>query len=260
MGFLKMLEKKNVPDELPALITEEIKRKSEETKVQNVKEEIKQEIQAKTTPEFKETNNQNNNASLSRPIPLPENQIKQDNLPEIQIKQENKDALEQKPEIKKSENSDIENEIQIKKESIPEEKNYPKICKDSFFIKLQENLSKEMGSIDKLEEWYNKKLLPKDTLSEMKSHWENQKSSSVIQALGSDFQDKITKKISLLQELEKSWQDIYFDLIEKEEQIKEQERELKKMLAEFIGFCKKRMKNEKTKEKKETPNKKRRSR
>lgn len=209
MGFLKLIDKKNVPDELPALITEEIKKKSEETKEQNIKEEISQ----------------------PKPIPLLENQIKQETLPENQAEQEIKDITEQKPEI----------------------------CKDSFFINLQENLNKEMDSLNKLEEWYNTQLLPKDTLSEMKNYWEKQKSNSMIQILGKDFQDKITKKISFLQELEKSWQDTYFDLVEKEEKIKEQERELKKMLAEFIGFCKKRVENEKTKEKKETPNKKRKS-
>jgi hypothetical protein len=182
---------------------------------------------------------------------LPENQINQDSLPEKQIKQESKYIAEEKPEIEKKES--------IPEEKTNDEKSYPKICKDSFFIKLQENLNKEMDSLNRLEEWYNTKLLPEDTLSEMKNYWEKQKSSSVIQIIGKDFQDKITKKIILLQELEKSWQDIYFNLIEKEEQIKEQEKELKKMLAEFIEFCKKRVKNEKTKEKKETPNKKRKS-
>ena len=233
MGFLKLIDKKNVPDELPALITDEIKKKSEETKAQDINKEISE--------------------------PKPEN------LPEEEIKQEIKDNAEQKTGIEKNQDNQAKDEIQIKKDSIPkekinDEKNYSKLSKDSFFINMQENLNKEMGSLNKLEEWYNTKLLPEDTLSEMKNYWEKQKSSSMIQALGKDFQDKITKKISLLQDLEKGWQGIYFNLIEKEEEIKEQERELKKMLAEFIGFCKKRVKNEKTKERKETPNKKRKSR
>ena len=231
MGFLKLIDKKKVPDELPALITEEIKKKTEETKLQDVKEEIKPEIknQLEQKPEIKD---------------LPESQIKQDTVSEKQIKIE-------KPN---------EEKIQIKKELTQEEKNYPKMFKDSFFIRLQENLSKEMSSLKGLEDWYNNRLLPEDSLSEMKNYWEKQKSNSAIQAIGNDFQDKIAKKIILLQELEKKWQDIYFELIEKEEDIKEQEKELKKMLAEFIGFCKKRMKNEKTKKNKEPHKKKRKSR
>jgi hypothetical protein len=46
--------------------------------------------------------------------------------------------------------------------------------------------------------------------------------------------------MAALQGLEKEWQDIYFDLIEKEEEIKDKEKELKKMLKEFIELCKKR--------------------
>ncbi len=242
MGFLKLIEKKKVPDELPALITEEIKKRLEETKAQGISEEIKQEIQVKNAPEPE------NSTDIAQSEPV--------QLPESQIKQESKEIAEHKPEI---ENNPTKGEIQIEKESIPEEKSYSKLLKDSFFINLQENLNREMDSLNKLEEWYNNKLLPEDTLSEMKNYWEKQKSNSMIQILGKDFQDKITKKIILLQELEKSWQDIYFNLIEKEEKIKEQERELKKMLAEFIGFCKKRVENEKTKEKRKIKDKKRKS-
>lgn len=243
MGFLKMLEKKNVPDELPALVTDEIKKKLEESKAKDMKEEIKQEIQvAKTEPE----KIQANDASQTSPNQMQENQI-QNNIAEKQDQQENKVIEEEKPEIK----NNIPAEAHIKnvpEESPDEEKNYSKLFKDSFFIKLQENLSKEMNSLDKLEEWYNNKLLPKDTLSEMKTYWEKQNSNSVIQALGKDFQDKITGKISTLQNLEKKWQDTYFDLMEKEEKIKEEEKELKKMLSEFIQFCKKRIKDGKADE------------
>lgn len=249
MGFLKLVDKKKVPDELPALITEEIKKRPEETEAQDVKKDIKQEVQDETSPEIEKNNIQSKEISQPKPIQLPENQVKQDTTPVNQIKLEGQGISEEKTN---------------------EEKGYSRLLKDSFFINLQENLNKEMDSLNKLEEWYNNKLLPEDTLSEMKNYWEKQKSNSMIQILGKDFQDKITKKIILLQELEKSWQDTYFNLMEKEEKIKEQEKELKKMLAEFIGFCKKRVENEKINEKKENrnektkdkkePNKKRKSR
>jgi hypothetical protein len=213
MGFLKLIDKKNIPDELPSLITEDIRKNSEE-KTQEASREI-------------------NKSKI-------ENNKNQDIAPIIEQKLETNSPV--KEEIKKE---------SIPEEKINEEKDYPEVLQDSFFIRLQEDLGKEMNSLNKLEQWYNTKLLPEDTLSEMKNYWEKQKSNSMIQILGKDFQDKITKKIIILQKLEKSWQDTYFSLIEKEEAIKEQERELKKMLAEFIGFCKKRVKNERTKEKKE---------
>jgi hypothetical protein len=216
MGFLKLIEKKKVPDELPDLITEEIKKRPQE-KAQEAKGE------------------------------KPDNKIPLEPAPKIEAND---------PSVK---------ELIIKKEPASqektnEEKDYSRECKDSFFINMQETIKKEMGSLNKFEEWYNDKLLPKDTLSEMKSYWEEQKSNSMIQVIGKDLQDKITKKICTLQELEKKWQETYFSLIEKEGEIKEQEKELKKMLAEFILFCKKRMKNEKTKDKKRTPHKKGKSR
>ena len=43
-----------------------------------------------------------------------------------------------------------------------------------------------------------------------------------------------------MQELEKEWQERYFDLIEKEEEIRDVEKELKKILGEFVEVCKKR--------------------
>jgi hypothetical protein len=238
MGFLKLMDKKNVPDELPTLISEDIKKKSDEKKVYGLNEEFTTEMLNKPIAELGKR--EENNLPESKPIQSKENQIN---------KKHNR-VTEERIEPEKNINENyVEKDVELKKDIILEKKNYSKPPKDSFFTNLQENLNNEMDNINHLEEWYNNKLLPEDTLSEMKKYWEEQKSSSVIQVMGKDFQNKISDKINLLQELEKKWQESYFNIIEKEEQIKEQEKELKKMLAEFIGFCKKRVKSEKPKDK-----------
>src|SRR3989339_399146 len=114
----------------------------------------------------------------------------------------------------------------------------------SFFSDLQENLSSEMNDLDQLEDWYNKKFLPRDVVSDMRGYWEKQKTNSIIKVLGKNFQEKISVKINHLQSLEKEWQNIYFDLIEKEEEIKDEEKELKELLAEFVKICKKKSRDQ----------------
>lgn len=109
----------------------------------------------------------------------------------------------------------------------------------SFFNDLQKNLDKELGNLDKLESWYDKKFLTQDIVSDMRNYWENQKTNSVLQILGKNFKERINLKTTKLQELEREWQNIYFDLIEKEEEIKDEEKELKKLLAELVEICKK---------------------
>jgi hypothetical protein len=241
MNFFKILEKKKVPDELPTLVTEDINKGFNEKKEISVKleEQKKSEIQQNEITQMDEKKNNSIQNSI-----------------ETKILQDNKEIIEKNKVIEKNinENIDLIKKVIVKEPTIEEKNqtimNNPKLGNESFFIKLQENLNKEMNSLDKLEEYYNKTLLPEDTLSEMKNYWEKQSSDSVIQNVGKDFQEKITQKIINLQELEKNWQDMYFNLIEKEEKIKTEEKELKKMLAEFIGFCKKRVNTEKTNENK----------
>ncbi len=104
-------------------------------------------------------------------------------------------------------------------------------------------MTEEIGDLSDLENWYEKKFLPRDILSDMKNYWEKQKTESILDLLGKNFQEKISVKISKLQELEKDWQSTYFELIEKEEEIKDYESELKDLLKEFVGVCKNKKKN-----------------
>jgi len=132
----------------------------------------------------------------------------------------------------------------IQPESTPPTPNQPMEDEESFFSELQEDITKEIGNLNKLETWYNNKFLPRDVVTEMKNYWEKQKGNSIIKILGKNFQERISEKTANLQNLEKEWQNIYFDLIEKEEEIRDQERELKKLLAEFVEVCKRKTKKD----------------
>ncbi len=197
MNFLNIFKKRHIPDELPALATDEIENRLESQEAKDDKEIV--------------------NSYLKQ----------EENKEKERIEEEPKTKIEVKPEEKKE-------------EKLPE-------IEESFFNEMQDNISKELTNLNKLESWYNEKFLPQDIVSDMRKYWEKQKSGSVIQVLGRNFKERIAEKTTKLQELEKEWQNTYFDLIEKEEEIREQERELKKVLAEFVEICKRRAKTKKGK-------------
>jgi hypothetical protein len=127
-------------------------------------------------------------------------------------------------------------------EAINEESEEPE---ESFFNKLQEDINTEISNLNKLESWYNNKFLPQDIVTEMRNHWEKQKSSDPISFIGRNFREKIKQRTAKLQELEREWQSTYFQLVEKEEELRKEEHELKKLLAEFVDLCRARKKKRK---------------
>jgi len=210
MGLLKLFKKKEVPDELPEITTEEIEEKPEDEEI------IKNHLNSKEFEQIKTAKKEGEKVN------------------EIEEEKE-EEAEEQVNEIEEEEQ---DNETEIKKEKI--KTTNPPVTKESFFDGLQNNLFKEVNNLNKLEKWYNDKFLPGDVVAEMRGYWENKKTGSIMNILGKNFQEKISGKMAALQGLEKEWQDIYFNLIEKEEEIKDKEKELKKMLKEFIELCKRR--------------------
>lgn len=154
------------------------------------------------------------------------------------------DKIEQKEDNELEKSKEVVNNYlkqeEVSKE-IKKEKQIGEVEK-SFFSDLQNNLVKEIGNLNKLESWYNNKFLPQDIVLEMREYWKNQQDPPLMQVLGRNFKEKITERLNKLQGLEREWQNTYFDLVEKEEEIREQERELKKIMAEFVEVCKKRTK------------------
>jgi hypothetical protein len=128
----------------------------------------------------------------------------------------------------------------VKKDAPQEKREASEIMKSGFFSKLQGDMNKEMANIKNLEDWYNHKFLPQDTVSNMKKYWAHQKGGSSV--LGGKLKEQVNEKTAELQKIEKEWQDLYFQLVEKEEEIKVKERELKKIIAELVEVYKEKKK------------------
>jgi hypothetical protein len=164
--------------------------------------------------------------------------LKQNEAAPLQVikkEEEKKIILTEKPKETKL-------EVQIpKSENIDREK--------SFFNKILVDINSEINDLGKLEDWYENRFIQKDIVADMKDYWEDKKQELVIKSIGKGFRDKINEKISHLQELEKNWQDAYMQLIEKEEELKKEEKELKKVISEFMEMCKRRGTRDKTDEK-----------
>lgn len=153
--------------------------------------------------------------------------------------------VQQKIEASKPELRVINNEKKEDKHIIDKDK--------SFFNKLLTDINVEINDVVKLEGWYNNKFINNDIVTDMKDYWEDKKHELVIKSIGKGFKEKISVKIESLQVLEGEWQDIYLKLIEKEEELKNEEKELKKIVSEFMEMCKRRgnIKDEVTLEKKD---------
>jgi molybdopterin converting factor small subunit len=216
MGLFGIFKSKSAPDELPELVTDEMEESLEPVK-KDKKTPLKNDIDFKPIIE-----------SSFEPEPIEEIGFKPTSL-HPRIKPKHHKHLFQEKIIEKKEAMDFN----------PEE---------SYFSELKENIDKEIDNIDELEDWYKKKFVTRDIVKDMKRHWEGKKNNTVIKMLSKNFQERISEKTKNLKDLEKEWQNI-FNMVEKEEEIKEQEKELKMMLADFVEICKRKSKeNEEEKE------------
>lgn len=200
MAFLGIGKKKRVvPDELPDLISDEIEKESNKELGSFLKEEEAKK-ESEVTPKEKVGESSKNT----------------------------REAINRRKEV-------IDRLIKgTEKEEPIRDSHYDK----SFFNDLQDNLTKEISDLDNLEDYYNKKFSSGSVLDDMKSYWKKQKTASVLDSMSQGFQEKISEKTAKLQKLEREWQKVYFELIEKEEEIKDEEKELKETLKEFVKVCK----------------------
>ena len=185
---LKFLKNKDVPDELPDLISDDIEEKSARNELNF---SVSAESEKKEVSRF-----------LKEVEPLPK-QPPQNNF-----------STENHPQ-----------------ENSPEK---------SFFEELEKSISSEISNLNKIDEWVDKQFMPRNILVEMKSFWEKEKEDKLLGSAGREYKEKISRQIGELKQLEREWQKAYFDLIEKEESLKEKEMELKKTLSDFSKFCKER--------------------
>lgn len=114
------------------------------------------------------------------------------------------------------------------------------LSKSSFFDNVLEDINGGIADVGKLEDWYEKKFVKEDVVSNMKGYWEGNKADIIIKSFGAEYKRQITDKVKILQELEEDWREIYFRLVKKEEEMKKEERELKETVSEFVNLCKRR--------------------
>lgn len=200
MGFMNFGKKKNVPDELPELISDEIEKESLD-EINSALKDGKEEEVKKEEPKKEE-------------------------------------PTKEEVDSKRATDKNVVNRLIRGVEDTPMREIKKVVSDKSFFSDLQEKIVDEMDDVESLESWYNQKINSGDIVNKMKSYWNSQKKASVLDIMANNFKEKIAGKVSELQELEKEWQSVYFELIEKEEKIKEAEAGLKEMVSEFMVICK----------------------
>lgn len=234
MSILNFLKKSKVPDELPDLVSDELGKNSEDlggisdSNFSRDKDE-KSEKQEKKV-ELKEIDKEGDFEGSSL-------DFKKDVPKTLKVSKEDID-----------ENGYAE---EVKKAVFDSEKS-----EKSFFNDLQKDITEEFSDLNKIEDWYKNDFSKKDVLSEMKNYWENQKTVSALNTLGNEFKEKIEEKTKNLKKLEKEWQDIYFKMMDKEEELRDEEAELKELLSQFVEVCKKKKKSVGDEEKKSSRKKK----
>lgn len=229
MSFLGFGKKKKVPSELPDLISDEIERESASELNNFLGKEEGEKVESK---EIKDSNSQNTNNRI------PELSSNQTFNARDSHSINNSGGTFKTKEAIRSEKNVLSRLVKSVEETPDREEVISHIIDKSFFSDVQKNISNEIDDLESLEKWYDTKFSSRDVLDDMKSYWKHQKKISVLESAGRSFKERISVKVSALQQLEKNWQMTYFDLIEKEEEIRDTEAELKEMLREFMNICK----------------------
>ncbi len=234
-------KKREVPDTLPELISEEIEKGSENImrtddlkKEQNKPASVAPAVQEVTETKIKieeapvETEKKVEPAKDSPPpAPTPAKPLKeikvtsQEEKPQPAATEEKKPAVAAKPAIQKEETKTAEKSEEEK----------------SFFADLE----KEITSIfinQEFESLARQDLTSVEMLDQIKGYWSSKKEVAALEMGISKLHTKIVDRISTLKILERAWQDVYFEMIEKEERIKEEEIALKELLREFTDMYK----------------------
>lgn len=107
-----------------------------------------------------------------------------------------------------------------------------------YFKNLVKSITEETEDLDKLSSWYKNKFAPGDMVFQMREYWQKQQPELMMKNISGELKQKLSAKTERLHVLEKEWQEIYFSLLSKEEQIRNEEKELKDALAEFIDTLK----------------------
>jgi len=150
--------------------------------------------------------------------------------------QENEEKVEENQEEDSEENLEINEETDKKIKPAKEDENIN--LEKSFFNPLINELKKENFDPAKINAWYQKRFSDKSAIEEMKEYWEKQKNEFITETVEKEFKARINEKMHHLQKLELEWQDIYVKLVEKEEEMKKEEKSIKKIIKDFSEVIK----------------------
>jgi hypothetical protein len=205
MALSKIFKKTSAPDELPDLAIDELKKDLK--KDFSEKEEPKIEGKKEETPKTEEENASETPSETTEEV------------------------KEEKTEEAPSETANNKPEVKIGEEKVNLEK--------SFFNPLLTELKKDNFDPTKINSWYQKRFAEKGAIEEMKEYWEKQKDEFITEAVEKEFRARINERMNALQKLEAEWQEIYIDLIKKEEDMKKEEKNIKKIINDFSEVFKK---------------------
>jgi len=222
MALSKMFKKSDAPDELPDLAIDELKKD-----LKNDYSEKKEEptVNQGTVEAKQETEKTNVNEETSTKEQEISEKYQEENSKEETTEEKDNESEEEK-EMKDTETEDIEEKP---RETTEEKVNLEK----SFFNPLINELKKDNFDPAKVNAWYQKRFSDKSAIEEMKEYWEKQKNEFITEAVENEFKARIKERMINLQKLESSWQEIYIKLVEKEEEMKKEEKNIKKIIKDF---------------------------
>lgn len=197
MGFFK---KKDVPSELPDLISDEINKQ--------------------LSKEFDNEDSSTVSKSDSL-IKKEENSLYRAGNSEIMAKKAVVSDL--------NNSSNSEEEVTLKKLPTNDDDD------TGYFKALMKSVMEE--DLGKTNNWKNK-LMSKDVVSNMREYWQKQSPEVILNSLGGETKANLLKQVDKLHLLEKEWQSNYLSLMACEDKIRDEEKKLKGSLAEFVSLYK----------------------
>ncbi len=226
MALTKMFKKSDAPDELPDLAIDELKK--------DLKKDYSEKPQESgATQEAVETKQETEKTEEKEEVPKKEQETpeesQEENTEEGTTEQETDNESDKQEEIERTEIEEVEEKP---KETIEEKVNLEK----SFFNPLINELKKDDFDPAKINAWYQKRFSDKSVIEEMKEYWETQKNEFITETVEKEFKARIKERMNKLQQLETEWQEIYIKLAEKEEEMKKEEKNVKKIIKDFSAI------------------------
>ncbi len=107
-----------------------------------------------------------------------------------------------------------------------------------YFKDLIKSVIEGSEDVNELDSWYKNKFLQEDVVFHMREYWQKQQPQLLLKNISGELKGRLMDKTDKLHTLEKEWQEVYFNLLAKEEQIRKEEKELKDALSEFMNIVK----------------------